>query len=144
MARHNEIGKLGEDIACSDLRKSGYSIVERNWRLGHLEVDIIAEDKETVVFVEVKTRTSTFGDIEPEQYVDQEKKRFLVVAANAYAKHKQLTKNIRFDIYGVLLEPENGSLIHLHHIEDAFHPQMRTISSGSYGTHTNRRFNKRK
>ena len=55
MALHNEIGHLGEDATCEYLKKNGYKIVERNWRLGNIEIDVIAEDRRNIVFVEVKT-----------------------------------------------------------------------------------------
>ena len=62
MALHNDIGKYGEEIAANLLTQKRLKIRERNWRLGHLEMDIIAEDKQTIVFAEVKTRTTLFGD----------------------------------------------------------------------------------
>ena len=56
MARHNDIGKWGENIACDILVGKGYAIIERNWRLNHLEIDIIASKGSRIVFAEVKTR----------------------------------------------------------------------------------------
>ena len=56
MALHNELGKWGEDVAANLLKQKNYRIVQQNWRMGHLEVDIIAEDCQTIAFVEVKTR----------------------------------------------------------------------------------------
>ena len=65
MARHNEIGKAGEQIAKNYLTERGYRILEENWRYRRAEVDLIAMDKDTLVIVEVKTRNSTaFGEIE--------------------------------------------------------------------------------
>ena len=58
MAQHNELGRLGEQQACRYLAEKGYSLLARNWRLGHLEIDIIADYFGEVVFVEVKTRSS--------------------------------------------------------------------------------------
>ena len=60
MARHNELGKAGEDFAASYLEHAGYGIIERDWRQGSRDIDIVArtEDGTTVVFVEVKTRSS--------------------------------------------------------------------------------------
>ena len=62
MAQHNDTGKWGEELAADFLRKNGYQIMERNWRFGHRDLDIIARSPEgnEVVFVEVKTRS---GDI---------------------------------------------------------------------------------
>ena len=71
----NPIGIIGEAEASKILEKKGFRILEHNWRMGHLEVDLIAENRNTIVFVEVKARTSTFGDIRLEEYVDENKKR---------------------------------------------------------------------
>ena len=60
MALHNELGKWGEEYAVGYLRDKGYEIIQQDWRIGHRDIDIIARtpDRTTVVFVEVKTRTS--------------------------------------------------------------------------------------
>ncbi|MDE6093431.1 MAG: YraN family protein, partial [Muribaculaceae bacterium] len=60
MAQHNETGSRGEDMAVSYLVAHGYDIVDRNWRMNHLELDIVASKGSRLFFVEVKTRTSTF------------------------------------------------------------------------------------
>ena len=56
MAQHNDFGTLGEDIAVDFLRRKGYILLDRNWRSGHKEIDIVARQGDTVVFVEVKAR----------------------------------------------------------------------------------------
>ena len=61
MAEHNKLGEWGEETVCQYLVREGYAIVERNWRMEHLEIDIIAEKEGWIVFVEVKTRR-TEGD----------------------------------------------------------------------------------
>ena len=61
----NPIAIIGETEAAKMLEAKGFRIVERNWRMGHLEVDLIAESKNEIVFAEVKARTSTFGDQHP-------------------------------------------------------------------------------
>lgn len=132
MALHNDIGKLGEDIAANLLVQKGLKIRERNWRLGHLEMDIIAEDKHTIVFAEVKTRTTLFGDKTPAAYVDEAKKRHIVAAANAYVKHHRIEKAVRFDIIGILLHPNTLEVLELSHYENAFLPPVRTVNNQSY------------
>ena len=132
MALHNEIGRLGEDAACEYLRKRGYKIVERNWRLGNIEIDIIAEDKNFVVFVEVKTRTTMYADVSPEQYADALKQKFMTVAGNAYMKHKNSDKNLRFDICGILWNMQTNSPDNIHYYENAFHPQLKSVNPSSY------------
>ena len=132
----NPIGIIGEQEAAKMLEMKGLRIVERNWRMGHLEVDIIAEDKKNIVFAEVKARTSTFGDKMPEQYVDDLKQRRLVAAANAYIKTKCITdKQARFDIIGLVINPETQEITYRCHLENAFYPKLRTIHSGSYSGH---------
>lgn len=128
----NPIGIIGEEAASKLLRKKGYKIVEHNWRLGHLEMDIIAENREEIVFVEVKARTSTYGSRRPEENVDELKKRRMVVAANAYIKLKQSLKSPRFDIVGVMVNPNTQEIEEITHLENAFVPKLRTINEKSY------------
>ena len=112
-------GLLGEDLATNLLLQKGHRILERNWRCGHLEVDIIAENDDYLVIVEVKTRKSVlFGA--PEVFVDMQKQRHLIRAAMYYARFKNVTKEIRFDIISVINSPE---LKEVNHIENAFKPK---------------------
>lgn len=126
------IGILGEEEATKMLKDKGLRVVEHNWRMGHLEVDLIAENRKEIVFVEVKARTSTFGDIRPEEYVDDTKKQRLVAAANAYIKYHKIEKNPRFDIIGLLVHPETQEITYRCHLENAFGPRQRTITANSY------------
>jgi putative endonuclease len=66
------IGIKGEEEAAKMLEKKGFKVLEHNWRMGHWEIDLIAENKDTVVFAEVKARTTMYGDIRPEEYVDED------------------------------------------------------------------------
>ena len=116
MIEPHELGKLGEDLAVKYLQGKGYQILERNWRSGHKEIDIIALDGTTMVVVEVKTRKSDdFG--EPDIAVGAMKQRMLIWAADAYVRYKKLDVEVRFDILSIVIsdaEPE------IEHIEDAF------------------------
>lgn len=119
MAEHNELGKWGEDVAAAYLQQKGYAIVERDWHSGHRDLDIIAlnEKRDTIVFVEVKTRRNRmFTD--PVEAVDYQKIRNLQRAANHYIKYRRIDLDVRFDIISVVgqlnMEPE------VEHIEDAF------------------------
>ena len=76
MASHNELGKWGEEVAADYLLRQGYTIMERDWKSGHRDLDIIALDGDTVVFVEVKTRSNRMFT-EPETAVDYQKIRHL-------------------------------------------------------------------
>ena len=126
------IAILGETEAARMLEKKGFRIVERNWRMGHLEVDLIAESRTEIVFAEVKARTSTFGDKMPEEFVDETKRKRMVAAANAYIKYRKIEKLPRFDIIGILVNAATQEITYRNHLENAFQPQVRTISSGSY------------
>ena len=128
----NPIGIIGESEAAKMLEAKGFRITERNWRLGHLEVDLIAENSQEIVFAEVKARTSAYGDRMPEEYVDENKKRRMTAAANAYVKYRKSEKNIRFDIIGIMVDPVTNEITRRTHLENAFHPSIRTIGSGSF------------
>lgn len=132
MAEHNVVGQIGEETACQMMKKKGFRIVETNWRFGHLEMDIIAVSRKEIAFVEVKTRTSMFGDKQPEEYVDELKRRRMAAAANAYIKMKQIDLVPRFDIIGLLMDPNTHKVIEKTHLEDAFLPPQRTIGRSSF------------
>jgi putative endonuclease len=132
MAEHNVVGNIGEEIACQIMRKKGFRIVDTNWRFGHLEMDVIAINKKEIVFLEVKTRTSTFSDKRPEEYVDELKKRRMVAAANAYIKMNNIEQAPRFDIIGLIMNPLTHEIIESTHLEDAFSPSIRTIGKSRY------------
>jgi putative endonuclease len=132
MAEHNIVGNIGEEVACEIMRKKGFRIVETNWRFGHLEMDIIAVSRKEIAFVEVKTRTTTFGGKRPEEYVDELKRRRMAASANAYIKMKQIELVPRFDIIGLLINPATHEVLEQTHLEDAFLPPQRTIGKSSF------------
>lgn len=121
MASHNELGKWGEEYATKYLRDNGYTIVERDWRVGHRDIDIIARtpDNTTVVFVEVKTRTSDVVT-KPEQAIDTKKIRSIGMAANIYVKQNNISDLLRFDIITIVGSNDDNAM--LEHTEDAFNP----------------------
>lgn len=120
MAEHNELGKLGEDLAAKHIERIGYRILARNWRNGHDEIDIIARDGEWLVIVEVKTRTSEYFG-EPETAVTTAKQKSLVRVAEAYIFATDYRGETRFDVIGILLDHGKVSL---NHIIDAFVPRL--------------------
>ena len=126
------IGIIGEEEAVRILEKKGFRILEHNWRMGYLEIDLIAENKDEVVFVEVKARTTTYGEIRPEEYVDEAKKRRMIVAGNAYMKYRQSDKALRFDIIGILVNPDTEEVTYCNHLENVFAPTLRTCNTGSF------------
>ncbi|OJW81844.1 MAG: hypothetical protein BGO69_15205 [Bacteroidetes bacterium 46-16] len=118
MAKHNETGIKGEQIAENFLLKKGYRILHCNWRFGRKEVDIIAEKDKVLVFVEVKTRSSYhFGY--PEEAVNLKKQGFLKLAAEAFLETEPSYTYARFDTISILLE--RGSPTEVLHFEDAFY-----------------------
>ena len=120
MAKHNTVGKWGEDVACEKLIKDGYAIIERNWRLHHYEIDIIASKGTRIAFVEVKTRTNPKED--PIEAVDQRKMRHMVVSANVYITNSKTQLEPQFDIIGISGTPNDYTIEHL---EDAFFPPLK-------------------
>ena len=115
--QEKELGKKGEEIALRFLKKKGYKIIERNYVCKLGEMDIIAREKDTLVFVEVKTRTSmAFGP--PQLAVNSTKQMQLSKVALYFLKEKRLEEvKARFDVVAVLLRPR-GDEIEL--IKDAF------------------------
>lgn len=116
MAKHNELGELGEELAVEELEKNGYEIVERNWRYKKAEVDIIARKNNVLIAVEVKTRSNDYMG-NPEDFVSSKKIKLLVEAVNEYVISKDLEVEVRFDIIAII---KNENQFTLEHFEDAF------------------------
>lgn len=96
-------GRNGEDIACKFLMEKGYSILGRNFVYRGLEVDIIAQDKNEIVFVEVKERaTNDFG--EPYKAVNRRKQQYIIKVANYYVQKFKITLEARFDIISIIMK----------------------------------------
>ncbi len=115
-----QTGKKGEDLAVNFLEKSGYVVVDRNYRALHAEIDIICRDPgadDELVFVEVKTRTTQeFGD--PLDAVSARKISFLKRAAEAYLYEKNLDDApCRIDVVGIWMRTEKQPVIE--HFKDA-------------------------
>lgn len=121
MAKHNELGRQGEEYAADYLDEQGYKILDRNWMCGHKDLDIVASKDGTLVFVEVKTRSSMdWGD--PEEAVNEKKIRNLVHAADAYIRYNRLDMDVRFDIISIIMD--DTGFYRVEHIEEAFFPPM--------------------
>jgi len=111
------LGDSGERQAVQFLKKQGYQIVKRNYKCPSGEVDIIARDGETLVFVEVKTRTGTAFGL-PQEAVDRRKQKKLVNVAFHYIGRLKEPPSMRFDIITVM-QGEEGDF-RLEHFPDAF------------------------
>lgn len=120
MAKHLILGHQGEDIAARYLEEHGYNVLDRNWRSGHKELDLIVTKESVLVIVEVKTRTSTdYGD--PWSFVDEKKIRRTVHAADAYIRLNRIDLDVRFDIVSISIEDGDFKV---EHIEQAFFPPV--------------------
>lgn len=116
MAQHNELGKLGEEMAVEFLQQNGYQILETNWVFQKAEIDIIAQKAEVLAIVEVKTRSSTAFGL-PQDFVKPKKIQLLVKAVNAYVESHDLDLSVRFDIVAISKEANQFKIAHL---QDAF------------------------
>ena len=123
-----EIGNFGERMAVRYLRLHGYTVKERNWRTGHMEIDIIASSLREIVFAEVKTRTYTSDTIltapPPGHAVDAEKQRLTRRAARQYLYEHPTKKRPRMDVIEIWLlkdtETSKIKVAKIHHIKAAY------------------------
>ena len=108
-----ELGRLGEDIACRYLENLGHTILERNWRWGHLEIDIISFDAEGIHFVEVKTRRDSI-QAPPQESVDWKKQQRIARAAQGFLRSGKGSPygshECMFDIMAVTFKGEKHRL----------------------------------
>ena len=118
MAAHNTLGKAGEDAAVHYLEGKGYEIVHRNWRAGHLEIDIVARKDGYLVMVEVKTRRNTRYQ-EPAEAVSPLKMKRILQATDAYLQNCESTPAVRFDIITAI---GGAGHLRIEQIEDAWQP----------------------
>jgi len=114
-----QVGKEGEDLAAEFLRKNGYKILGKNFRSHFGEIDIIAQEKKTLCFVEVKTRHSQkFGS--PADAVSRQKQGKIIKTAIFYMNQKRLENvDMRFDVVSVLFWKKEG-LLQIEIIKNAF------------------------
>ncbi|AWA29382.1 YraN family protein [Flavobacterium magnum] len=117
MASHNELGKLGEELAVAFLQKEGYDILETNWAFQKAEIDVIARKENTLAIVEVKTRSSLDFGL-PQDAVNSKKIKLLVKAVNQYVEENDLDVLVRFDI--VAIHAVKNQFV-IDHLEDAFY-----------------------
>ncbi len=118
-----QLGKSGEDLAVDFLKKNGFEILERNYRFGHKEIDIIGKDKSTIVFIEVKTgRSKKFGS--PQERVNLKKQKSMIEVAQAYIQKNDFRDfDFRFDVVAISFERGNRifeECFAIEHIKNAF------------------------
>jgi putative endonuclease len=121
MAESHLLGQKGEDLATDYLKKSGFRILFRNWKWGKHEIDIIADIKDLIVFVEVKTRTDDF-QMHPVTAITNEKQKSIIYAADGYLQKFNINKESRFDVITIIKKTDTYEI---DHIEGAFYPTLR-------------------
>ena len=116
-AARQALGEFGERVAERWLRLRGWRVVQRRFRTGHRDIDLVVEHEGLVAFVEVKARRGdTFGD--PVGAVNWKKQKELGRSARVWiARHGRGSDAYRFDVIGVLVD---GSRVRVRHVEDAF------------------------
>jgi putative endonuclease len=120
LVTQREIGEIAEGLAQQHILKQGYKILDTNWQFGHLELDIVALDKEQLVVVEVKSRNGIRYE-HPSEAVTNTKIKRIVEATEAYIFHKDMERETRFDVITVIFI---GQKFELEHFKDAFYPTM--------------------
>ena len=123
MAQHNKLGAEGEKAACDLLIGKGYTIRETNWRMGRLEIDIVAQETGAgkLHIVEVKTRKRN-ESYDPMESITPAKIRNLVNAANGYLSHYDLKMSIQYDVMIMTGEAPDFAI---EFIPNAFQPPLR-------------------
>jgi putative endonuclease len=116
-ATTQEFGELGERIAERWLRRRGWRVVQRRFRSGHRDIDLVVAQGDVVAFVEVKARRGAeFGD--PVEAVNWNKQRQLVRSASVWIeRHGRPSESYRFDVVGVLVQ---GERVRVRHVANAF------------------------
>lgn len=116
--KKSETGRRGEEIALAWLSARGLRLLDRNWRGGHKELDLVMESSDRVHVVEVKTMTPPL-QIQPYEKVDARKQALLMAAASRYIVEKHVRKEVQFDVVSVVLG-EDGPAVE--YIPEAFIP----------------------
>lgn len=114
-----DVGIKGEQLAVKHLKKCGYKILSKNYKNKCGEIDIICKNKDTIIFVEVKTRTNkNYGDAC--EAVNLYKQKKIISVSKYYLLKNKNNLMIRYDVIEVYLEKDNLNLIEINHIENAY------------------------
>ena len=115
-----KLGRKGEEEAVKFIKKQGYRILQTNFKTKSGEIDIIAEDKKVVAFIEVKTRaTGEYGS--PLEAVNYHKRKKIALVANQFlTRHKVENRECRFDIVAILARSDDPKTWEIDLIKDAF------------------------
>lgn len=122
MKKYNkDIGSYGEDIAVDYLKGKNYTLLSRNFRNRHGEIDLICKNSEIIIFIEVKSRYSYHFGLPRESVTYFKQKQIICIAKYFLYKYKLLEYNCRFDVIEVYFNKNNNSYF-VEHIKDAFRP----------------------
>ncbi len=114
MSQHNEVGKIGEELAREFLEKNGYKIIEQNYKTKYAEIDLVAQSKKYLVFVEVRTKIGeNFGT--PEDTINKNKLRKVLQNAKAYSAIKKWDGPARIDAICIVLNSDYSVVRLTHH-----------------------------
>ena len=116
--KKSETGRRGEDVALAWLQERGFRLLDRNWRTGHKELDLVMESAERVHIVEVKTLTPPVL-VPPFEKVDAQKQARLITAASRYIVERHVRKEVQFDVVSVILAEDRTEV---EYIPEAFFP----------------------
>ncbi len=126
-----KIGAMGEDAVVKHVQKRGMRILERNWRHGRQELDIIAEDGDTLVFIEVKTR-QVLGKTSPIDAMTAHKQaNFLQATKSWLSLHNAWHKPCRLDVAGVLYNAKEQNFLQVEYYDNALDLSSGTALGGS-------------
>jgi putative endonuclease len=117
MSKNKKIGNLGEELALQHCLQNGYELIEKNWTIGHKEIDLIFKKEDIYIFVEVKTRTNLKMGM-PENAISNAKIKNITEASQSFLIDKQY-KDVRFDVISIILKKDTEP--ELLHIKDAFY-----------------------
>ena len=118
IGKNLKLGKLGEDMACIYLSDNGFTILERNWKCYSGEADIVAIEKDILVFIEVKTRSQSFLGLPEYAVTDERRERYERIALSYLREFNRPSGKIRFDVIAISMTGKQQCL--LRHHRDAF------------------------
>lgn len=118
MAESHDLGKKAEEFAAEFLISKGYRMLDRNWRYGHLELDIVCTDGISLIISEVKARRRSIFP-HPEDVFTRQQERFIILATEAYIKRYNIAMEVRFDLIAIVFRQDG---FEIEHIEHAFYP----------------------
>lgn len=116
--KNQKLGRIGEDMACHYLATNGIEVVERNWTCKCGEADIIAHEDDTLVFIEVKTRSEGFSGLPEYAVTKQKRMRYEKIATSYLEKNQRPSGRVRFDVIAIQMTGTQQCL--LRHHRDAF------------------------